>query len=309
MGRDVILIDGWEPILLILGLAAAVTLACFFFFRMRYARQIRKLDAMLDAAIDGSFTESRFDESQQSYLENKLWKYLSSSEMSARKTAEEKAKIKTLIADISHQTKTPAANIRLYAELLAESGLHAEQQEYAEQIAAQSEKLSFLIASLVKLSRLETGIIALSPKKQSLAPMLQDVIAQAQPRAEEKGLSLSLACGEETAVFDEKWTAEAIWNIVDNAVKYTEHGSIRVSVQQFELFVCIEIADTGCGIAESDQAQIFTRFYRAQKTAAEDGLGIGLYLARQIVAAENGYIKVTSEVGKGSVFYVFLSKV
>ena len=102
---------------------------------MEYVRYVKgvadkkKIDEMLDKAIEGSFTESCFDESELSYLENKLWKYLSSSEISAQKTAEEKAKIKTLIADISHQTKTPVANIKLYSELLCESNLSAEQRE------------------------------------------------------------------------------------------------------------------------------------------------------------------------------------
>ena len=176
-----------DDILLIIILIVAVSAIAYgFYCHSRMKQQIRKLDEMLDKAIDGSFTESCFDESQLSYIENKMWKYLSSSEISARKTAEEKAKIKTLIADISHQTKTPVSNILLYAELLSECNLSDTEKDYAKRIFSQSEKLSFLIKSLVKLSRLETGIIALSTKETAIAPMLRDIVLQAQAKAEER---------------------------------------------------------------------------------------------------------------------------
>lgn len=292
----------------VLIVIAILAIAYGIYCRIRMNRQIKRLDEMLDKAIEGNFRESYFDESQLSYIENKMWKYLSTSEISARKTAEEKAKIKTLIADISHQTKTPVSNILLYSELLSECELSDTEKDYANRIFSQSEKLSFLITSLVKLSRLETGIIALSPKENDIAPMLRDIVVQAQAKAEEKGLFLTLECSDEKAVFDEKWTTEAIWNIVDNAIKYTGNGGVKITVREYEMFVCIEISDTGCGIPESEQAQIFSRFYRSESTSSEEGVGIGLYLARQIVSAENGYIKVVSEVGKGSTFSVFLSK-
>ena len=297
-----------DVLLLILIIISVAAVAYSIYCHIRMKQLTKKLDEMLDKAIDGSFTESCFDESQLSYIENKMWKYLSSSEISARKTAEEKSKIKTLIADISHQTKTPVSNILLYSELLSECNLSDTEKDYANRIFSQSEKLSFLITSLVKLSRLETGIIALVPKEAEIAPMLRDIVVQAQAKAEEKGLSITLECGDEKAVFDEKWTNEAVWNIVDNALKYTDKGGVKITVKEYEMFVCIEISDTGCGISESEQAQIFSRFYRSENTSSEEGVGIGLYLARQIVSAENGYIKVTSEVGKGSAFSVFLSK-
>ena len=286
----------------------AALIAYAVYCRLHLKKQINKIDAMLDEAINGTFVEKEYNETQLSYLESKLWKYLSSSEISARKTGEEKAKIKTLIADISHQTKTPIANICLYSELLSESELSEEQKEYTERISAQSDKLSFLISSLVKLSRLETGIISLSPKENLIAPMLEKIISQSQLKASAKGLQLDLICSGEKAVFDEKWTNEAICNIVDNAIKYTERGKVSITVKNYEMFVCVEIADTGCGIPEEEQARIFTRFYRSEKTSSEEGVGIGLYLARQILSAQNGYIKISSEPGKGSVFSVFLSK-
>ena len=308
MKTEVSLFGEYNLLVLVLIVVTVLAIANAIYSHIRMNRQMKKLDEMLDKAIDGSFTESCFEESQLSYLENKMWKYLSQSEISAKKTAAEKAKIKTLIADISHQTKTTVSNIRLYAELLAECDLSDMEKEYANRIFSQSEKLSFLITSLVKLSRLETGIIALSPKETAIAPMLKNIVIQAQAKADEKGLKLTLECHDEKAVFDEKWTNEAVWNIVDNALKYTNKGSVNITVKEYEMFVCVEISDTGRGIPEDEQAQIFSRFYRSESTASEEGVGIGLYLARQIVSAENGYIKVTSEIGKGSTFSVFLSK-
>lgn len=106
---------------------------------------------------------------------------------------------------------------------------------------------------------------------------------------------------------DSKWTAEALFNILDNAVKYTPvRGKITVSVMQWEMYVEIKVADTGKGISESNQAAIFRRFYREEEVHEQQGVGIGLYLAREIVTRQGGYIKVVSEPGQGSEFSIML---
>ena len=110
------------------------------------------------------------------------------------------------------------------------------------------------------------------------------------------------------AVFDFKWTEEALANIVDNAIKYTEHGTITISAVSYEMFARIDISDTGSGIPETEQAKIFARFYRSNSVQKQEGVGIGLYLARQIISGEGGYIKVASVPGKGSTFSIFLPK-
>lgn len=306
MFSDIVIVPEFNILLIFAVIAAAILYGIYC--RSGVKRQIKKLNEMLDKAIDGSFTESSFDESQLSALENKLWQYLSSCEISARRTAEEKDKIKALIADISHQTKTPVSNIRLYAELLSEEKLPPEAAEYAERINNQSEKLSFLITALVKLSRLETGIIAPVPSDNPIAPLIENIVSQARLSAQAKGIEISAEYGSERASFDPQWTTEAVWNILDNAVKYTEQGSVKITVKDYEMFLCVEISDTGRGIPEGEQGQIFSRFYRAAESVGTEGLGIGLYLARQIISSQKGYIKVSSEIGKGSVFSVFLSK-
>lgn len=290
----------------ILCLVTAVILILWNLMRTR--KTMETIEQMLNMAMDGTFTENAFDESKLSLLETKFAHYLSASEISARNVAAEKDKIKTLIADISHQTKTPISNLLLYSELLQEENLSESAKTSAKAIYTQSEKLRFLIASLVKLSRLENGIIALSPKQGRLKPMLENIADQFRPKASEKGILLHLQDTEAAAVFDEKWTAEAIGNIVDNAIKYTKQGRITISVVDYEMFTRIDIADTGIGILESEQAKIFTRFYRSQNAKEQEGVGIGLYLAREMIADQGGYIKVASSPGKGATFSVFLPR-
>lgn len=261
---------------------------------------------MLDAAINGSFSETTFDESKLSALETRFAHYLSAAETAARNVAQEKDSIQSLIADISHQTKTPIANLLLYSELLQEENLPASATANVDALHNQAEKLHFLIDSLVKLSRLENGIISLAPQRAALQPLLEGLIAQHTAKAAEKGLSLQLLDTDGFATFDAKWTAEALSNIVDNAIKYTTHGTITISAVSYEIFARIDISDSGPGIPESEQAKIFTRFYRAKTVHEQEGVGIGLYLSRQIISGEGGYIKVTSAPGKGSTFSVFL---
>lgn len=267
---------------------------------------IKNLGAMLDAAMNGTFTETMFNESELSALETRFVHYLSAAESSAANVALEKDRITSLIADISHQTKTPITNLLLYSELLLEEELPDAAMTNARALYHQSSKLRFLIDSLVKLSRLENGIIALSEQPAKLQPMLERIAEQYAAKAEEKGLSLHLFDTDASAVFDPKWTAEALANIVDNAVKYTEQGAITVSVKKYELFARIDIKDSGIGIPESEQAKIFSRFYRSERVKNQEGVGIGLYLARQIISGEGGYIRVAPNSGGGSIFSVFL---
>lgn len=296
-------------IILLCFLAAA---AVVLWERRKARKTMEEIERMLDAAMTGSFSETNFDESQLSALETKFAHYLSAAEASSQNIAQEKDKIKTLIADISHQTKTPIANLLLYSELLMEETLPASAKANVEALYKQSEKLRFLIDSLVKLSRLENGIISLSPQQAALQPLLESVVEQYAAKASEKGLSLQMqdtdAFTDAFAVFDFKWTAEALANIVDNAIKYTEHGTITISAVSYEMFARIDISDTGSGIPESEQAKIFARFYRSNSVQKQEGVGIGLYLARQIISGEGGYIKVASVPGKGSTFSIFLPK-
>ncbi len=291
------------------GLILLILLAVIAALYRYTSKMLSTLDRMIDSAIDDTFTEHTFTEKKLSKIESKMYRYLSSGNTSLRQINAEKDSIKTLISDISHQTKTPVSNILLYSQLLKESPcLDDSTRRLASQIEEQTEKLSFLTASLIKASRLENGIINVTPKENSIRKLVECV--DCSDAADAKGIRWQIdPIPDCSAVFDFKWTLEAISNIVDNAVKYTPAGgAITISAREYEMFARIDIADTGIGMSEEETAKIFTRFYRSPEVRDERGVGIGLYLAREIVAKEGGYIKVTSSKGTGSVFSVFLPK-
>ena len=295
------------PALAVLALLAAVIIALWTHLRAR--RMLDTLDRMLDAATRGDFRESLYDESRLSALETRMAHYLSSSAVSARNLAAEKDIIKTLIGDISHQTKTPIANLLLYAQLLLEQDLPPESRACVSALERQAEKLQFLIDALVKTSRLETGVLAMAPKSHPIQRLLDGAASQAAPKAEARGIALTVEPVDLTARFDPKWTSEALYNLVDNAVKYTPAGgSVTLRAIGYELFCRVDVTDTGPGIPEAEQARIFQRFYRSPASSEEEGVGIGLYLARQIAAGQGGYLKVTSRPGEGSTFSLFLPR-
>ena len=271
---------------------------------------LKRLDEMLSSAIDGTFEERRYDETELSRLESRWKQYFASSRRSLEKVEKERESIKALVSDISHQTKTPLANILLYAGLLEENAKGEEEKEIAAQILRQTEKLEFLIQSLVKISRLESGILEVVPKAQKVYPLIEDVKEALQTKADAKGIRLSCEGDREISCsYDRKWTYEALHNIVDNAIKYSpKGGSVKLCARKFEFYACVEIRDEGPGISEDERARIFDRFYRGAGVQQEEGVGIGLYLAREIVVRENGYIKVTSRAGGGSIFGVYLPR-
>lgn len=299
--------EGNRLILALALTAVVLSLAAVLQMHRKTKKIMNTLNQMLDCAMDGSFAENTFDESLLSAVESRLNKYLTASSVSARNLSAEKEKIKELLADISHQTKTPIANILLYAQLLEERTLPEECMTCVAALRGQAEKLSFLIASLVKLSRLETGVITLHPVSNAIAPMLEEAARQFSPKTAQKEISLTVNATDAFAVFDNKWTTEALCNLLDNAVKYTPAGgSIQLSVEEYDLFCRIDVADTGIGISEAEQAKVFSRFYRSQCVSEQDGVGIGLYLTRQVISGQGGYVKVASAIGRGSVFSVFL---
>ena len=288
---------------------AAAALAAAVWNRLHARRVMKNLNRMLDAAMAGTFLEQDFDESLLSAVESRFAHYLAANAVSAQKRQEEKDKIKTLIADISHQTKTPVANILLYTQLLSEQELSPEGRDCAAALEGQVEKLRALIEALVKTSRLEAGVLTLHPRAGPLGPVLEEAAAQFAPRAAERRIRLVISPTDISAVFDPKWTAEALCNLLDNAVKYTPAGGrVTVEAASYQLFCRIDVTDTGPGIPEEERAKVFQRFYRSPAAYEAEGVGIGLYLARQIAQGQGGYIKASSRPGQGSRFSLYLPR-
>lgn len=292
----------------VLAAAAALGLGLCLMHR-RISRLMDRLDEMLCAAIDGSFQEREFSETRLSSLEARMARYLRIGMSERKKVAQERDAVQALVSDIAHQTRLPLSNILLYSQLLSEAAeLTDDSRALTAQIGDQTEKLCFLLEALVKISRLESGVIQLSPRETSVSALLDGLDFAAAAR--EKGVELKIDGAEPLcAVFDLKWTLEALSNIVDNAVKYTpEGGEVRVSARAYELFVRVDVKDTGLGMDEAETAKVFARFYRSPRTSQAAGVGLGLYLAREVISREGGYIRVSSALGEGSTFSVFLPR-
>ena len=227
-----------------------------------------------------------------------------------RHTAEgEKEELQSLVSDISHQTKTPIANLKLLNDTMLTRPLTEEKRkEFLQATGTQLDKLDFLIQGMVKTSRLETGVITLEKQDAVIGDTLVSAINGVLAPMEQKEISLSVYCPSDLTIsHDSRWTSEALFNILDNAVKYTSAGgSIQVRVRDWEMYLRIDVTDTGRGIPEHSQGTIFKRFYRDEAVHDIDGVGIGLYLAREIITMQGGYITVESKVGEGSTFSVFL---
>ena len=241
----------------------------------------------VDIMMEGQEPQNFFpcDETAVSKVQDKLLQYYEKMKDEQQRSRQDKQTIQELVSDISHQVKTPTANIQMISGILNQHELPTEKQrEFLNLMAVQIDKLDFLMQSLIKMSRLETG------------------------EAEKKNIRLSADCDSKLTVkHDPKWTAEAISNILDNAVKYTpEGGGVSVFVRPWQFYTRIDISDTGIGIDQEHYNVIFQRFYRGEEVAAEEGVGLGLYLARGIIAQQNGYITVKSKKGEGSTFSVFL---
>lgn len=230
-------------------------------------------------------------------------------QQNGNQTQIEKKAIQEMISDISHQVKTPVANLKMYNSTLLERQLPPEKErEFLSLMETQINKLDFLMQSMVKMSRLETGIITLSIQPAPLYDTVGLALGSIVLPAEKKNIEVSVDCDQSLEVpHDKKWTAEALFNILDNAVKYTAPGGkISVTVERWEMATKIDITDTGKGIPELHLAQIFKRFYREDDVHDIDGVGIGLYLCREIISRQGGYIQVKSEINRGSTFAVFL---
>ena len=265
----------------------------------------------LDHMIEGNEAPLRPEDSETMlaricYRLSRLYQIM---QENRRKVDEERRELQSLISDISHQVKTPVSNLKMAADTLLEKPVsEAERIDFIRGIFSQTDKLDFLFQVLVKTSRLETGVIQLEKKPGRLFDTVAQAMSGIVYAAEKKEITVSVDCSEDLTVsHDSKWTSEALFNLLDNAVKYTPAGGkIAVSVVLWEMYVEVKVTDTGKGISESNQAAIFRRFYREEEVHEQQGVGIGLYLAREIVTRQGGYIKVVSEPDKGSEFSIML---
>ena len=285
-------------------------LGSYFYFRRRFIGFSNEVCRNTEEILHGhSIKEQQNKETLTSKMIMELEKIEDIFSFQLAESQNEKKELQEMISELTHQIKTPASNIQMYCEMFSDPDISSEEaKQFVMVIKQQLKKLEFLLDVLVKSSRLENDMINLQMENSRLIETLAAAVNSVMQKAELKGIDISVSCRPAIQVYhDMKWTAEAIENILDNSIKYTpENGKVLISVEVGEMYTVIKIKDTGKGIETAHINDIFKRFYREKSSAKDEGLGLGLYLARNIINSQGGYVSVHSSLGKGSIFFVCL---
>ncbi len=270
----------------------------------------RQIDCLLDGVLSREMiVSSDVEEGEYSALVSKIKQIQEVLGNHAKSAEQEKEQVKSLVSNMSHQLKTPLANISLYAEILSKEEITPERKAmFSGKMQRQVEKLSWIVESLSKMVKLEQNIDGFEVNGTEIKQTILDAVDTMYEKLEKKKIRFTLEPFEDRLLFhNRKWTAEVFVNLLENAVKYTDiGGTISIRVKSYDLYTEIQIIDNGRGIHQEEMTDIFKRFYRSPEVENMEGSGIGLYLSNLILEKEKGYMTVVSEYGKGSLFSVFL---
>lgn len=299
-----------EWLIYLLGAAAVVGILVSCVIVVYYRKSLHHLDELLSAfeKRDRGRWKS-LKETRESKLEGKMEKILNQVARDQTRAFQERDQVTALLSDLSHQLKTPLANIRMYTELLSEENLSApERRRFAGETQQQVEKMQWLMKTLLKASKLEQGMISFTAQYEGIKKTVAQAVGAVFAHADKKGIQIITENFSDLKLYhNPKWTEEAIENILENAVKYSPEGSvITINLVRMEIYSRIEIRDQGIGLEPEECNEIFKRFYRGKQVQQQEGSGLGLYLAQLILNQEKGYITVSSEVGAGSCFQIYL---
>lgn len=283
---------------------------CFLFTRHYYKNQLEKvaqiLERFLQGEIDGTDDLAEGINSRISFLINQIQSNILDTMVKEKIDGE---RLKGLISDISHQFRTPLANIRMYGELMEGSGhLSLEQKDFLKKIKSATIQSEWLLKNLINASRLEEGIINFKADGGSLRETIAEAVMEVYHLAEKRNIIIVVEPFQDVKVFQNfQWTKEVFINILENAIKYScDNTKVLISVKRQVSYMAVYIKDNGMGIPKKDLNKIFGRFYRCENVKDKQGSGLGLYLVQLILLKEGGNVTVESDVGKGSVFTVFL---
>ncbi len=303
-------------ILLFMFFSALLVTGGFFFFHKKREAQQDGIYALLDRCLaeDYSFLEQKAgkDSDVEDGFLDMLQKLGGRLQLKTTALSEERDNTKTLVTDISHQLKTPVSALKNCFTMYMEADTEKEREEFKERCAMQLEKLEHLVEALLHISQLETSLITLRPEETDLTDLLALAVDTVYMKAAQKKIEIEVQKEESFSphlYLDKRWTAEALSNILDNAVKYSPAGSsIILRVQGLYSHICIEIEDSGIGVPAKEYNQIFKRFYRgtAPLVRNTEGAGVGLYLTRRIVEQQGGTVMVKPAPKQGSIFAVYL---
>lgn len=248
----------------------------------------------------------KYGEGQLGILENEIYKLVVLVNEQSSGAVREKEYLAKMLSDISHQIKTPLSSITIMIDLIMNPDLsETDRIAFVEKIDLQINQITWLVRNLLTLSQLDANMLKLKKERVSVNQLLKKACQPLEISAELKEIALTINCREEIEVIcDEKWTAEALSNLIKNCVEHTASGGhVAISVSQNNFATNIEIADNGKGISKEHLPHIFERFYKADNQSS-DSVGIGLAMSKQIIMMQNGVINVESEEGVGTVFHI-----
>ena len=309
--RAILFITGSVVAFLFLVLLGVISAGIWLHMRKKYISFAEETCRSIDAVLKGRSAEA-FDMDEDTLLSKVQMKLKQLEEITAaasRKSQAREQEVQGIISDLSHQLKTPVANIMMYCDTALNPVITEEERAKCMAVLKdQVGKLDFLVQAMIRMSRLEQNIISLHPEPVSLQHLLDRTLQSVRGKAAGKNISLEILCEEDSLLLcDEKWTAEALFNVLDNAVKYSPSGSrVTVRCERLETYTKIGIEDEGIGISPEHAADVCKRFFREKKAAKTEGVGIGLYLTREILEKENGYLKIGPGERTGTTVSVYL---
>lgn len=292
-----------------MALLIIALLGCWYGW-WRNRKLTRCINRILDEVLsDIPVSQSDIKEGEISALASKAKQIQDKVDHSVVQAETEKEAVKQLISNMSHQLKTPLANVMMYQEMLENESIDETKRHiFLQKMKKQTNKLDWILNALFKMVELEQGAVVFDSQPLAIRTTLAEAVGATLDKAEAKKIKISVGPFVDCFLYhNRKWTTEVFVNLIENAIKYTPvGGQITITVEPFEFYSAIHITDNGIGIRSEEHTAIFQRFYRGKDVENIEGSGIGLTLSRMILENEKGYITVDSEPGKGSTFSVFL---
>ncbi len=310
------LIGSWPAVLVTLIAGATLIVVLFLSARKRYldiATLSNQVDEILHGARDLSFDSMK--EGELAVLASEIDKMSSRLILAAEELEREKSLLADSLANISHQIRTPLTSLGLQLELALRNKQDPERQlQYLREMRSIIEHIQWLVSALLKFARLDSGVITMEMSRITLSELIRDSVRRFELSYELKGVQLKLSLDEKVSFMgDRAWMAEALQNILKNCLEHTPKGGlVEISTTEDSLATRISICDNGPGISKEDLPHIFERFYRGANSSISEvnpqGLGIGLALAKELIAAQGGVIKAHNRRDGGACFEIIFPK-
>ena len=286
------------------GLAFAVLFLGYLKIQKKQTMDIAKRIERINLG-DYSLQIDENSEDELSLLDNQIYRTTVKFREQAENSNKDKENLQKSLSDISHQLKTPLTSIIVMVEnILDDDDMPLEiRREFLNDIKHNTNTISFLVQSLLKLSKLDAEAVKFRYEQVEVKSIVDECIKNTAVMAEILGVRLETDCNDIILNCDRKWLCEAVTNIIKNCIEHSQNGNIKITADQNKLYTKISIKDNGSGITKEDLPHIFERFYKG-KNSSDDSVGIGLSLAKTIIEKQGGYISVSSELNKGSEFVI-----